>query len=53
MAEALAWMTESERAEFLRGLGATEREQASRPVRHMPLPVPRRETGIVSAVERV
>lgn len=54
MAESLAGMTDAERAEILRGLGAREREQASRTLRRTPLPAPRQDGGrIVSAVEWV
>ncbi|WP_149183120.1 hypothetical protein [Streptomyces sp. TRM49041] len=54
MAEALADMPEADRAEALRrGLGAKEREQAPRPERRTPLPAPRQDSGIVSAVEWV
>ncbi|KUL31331.1 hypothetical protein ADL12_25285 [Streptomyces regalis] len=53
MAEALADIPEADRAEALRGLGAKEREQAPRPARRTPLPAPRRDPGIVSAVEWV
>ena len=53
MAETLAGMTEAERAEILRGLGTREREQASSPSRRTPLPAPRRDPSIVSAVEWV
>jgi hypothetical protein len=53
MAEALADVPEADRIEALRGLGAKEREQAPRPARRTPLPAPRRDSGIVSAVEWV
>ncbi|OKI67614.1 hypothetical protein AMK15_06550 [Streptomyces sp. MJM1172] len=53
MAETLAGMSEAESAEILRGLGTKEREQAPRPVRRTPLPAPRQDPGIVSAVEWV
>ncbi|MFI9610836.1 hypothetical protein ACIHCM_03860 [Streptomyces sp. NPDC052023] len=53
MAEALAELPEADRIEALRGLGATEREQAPRRKRRTPLPAPRRDPGIVSAVEWV
>ncbi|WP_395360590.1 hypothetical protein ACHGLA_12270 [Streptomyces sp. YH02] len=53
MAEALAQVSEADRAEALRGLGAKEREQAPRRERRTPLPAPRRDSGIVSAVEWV
>lgn len=54
MAESLAGLTDAERAEILRGLGAREREQASRTLRRTPLPAPRQDGGrIVSAVEWV
>ncbi|MGW3241708.1 hypothetical protein [Streptomyces sp. NPDC001070] len=53
MAEALADVPEADRAEALRGLGVKEREQAPRLERRTPLPAPRRDTGIVSAVEWV
>jgi hypothetical protein len=53
MAEALADVPEADRAEALRGLGAKEREQAPRPERRTPLPAPRQDSGIVSAVEWV
>ncbi|WP_431949259.1 hypothetical protein [Actinacidiphila sp. bgisy167] len=53
MAEALAGAPEADRAEALRGLGVQEREQASRPTRRTPLPAPRQDSGIVSAVEWV
>ncbi|MEU9297493.1 hypothetical protein [Streptomyces sp. NPDC048266] len=53
MTEALAGIPEAERAEALRGLGAKEREQAPRRERRTPLPAPRRDSGIVSAVEWV
>jgi hypothetical protein len=53
MAEALADIPEADRAEALQGLGAKEREQAPRPERRTPLPAPRRDSGIVSAVEWV
>ncbi|MER5360927.1 hypothetical protein [Streptomyces sp. NPDC002785] len=46
-------MSEAERTEILRGLGTKEREQAPRPVRRTPLPAPRHDPGIVSAVEWV
>ncbi|ORT61786.1 hypothetical protein [Streptomyces sp. CB03238] len=53
MAEALADVPEADRIEALRGLGVKEREQAPRPTRRTPLPAPRRDPGIVSAVEWV
>ncbi|MFJ9644807.1 hypothetical protein ACWEPM_20190 [Streptomyces sp. NPDC004244] len=53
MAEALADVPEADRAVAFRGLGAKEREQAPRPQRRTPLPAPRRDPGIVSAVEWV
>ncbi|MFJ4337566.1 hypothetical protein [Streptomyces sp. NPDC088915] len=53
MAEALAGISEADRSEALRGLGTKEREQASRLERRTPLPGPRRDPGIVSAVEWV
>ncbi|MFD3354925.1 hypothetical protein [Streptomyces fradiae] len=53
MAEALADVPEADRAEAFRGLGAKEREQAPRPERRTPLPAPRQDSGIVSAVEWV
>jgi hypothetical protein len=53
MAEALADIPEADRSEALRGLGVKEREQAPRPTRRTPLPTPRRDPGIVSAVEWV
>jgi hypothetical protein len=53
MAKALAEAPEADRAEALRGLGAKEREQAPRPERRTPLSTPRRDPGIVSAVEWV
>ncbi|GLV97041.1 hypothetical protein Slala05_06730 [Streptomyces lavendulae subsp. lavendulae] len=53
MAEALAEVPEADRAEALRGLGVKEHEQAPRPERRTPLPTPRRDSGIVSAVEWV
>ncbi|WP_431963885.1 hypothetical protein [Actinacidiphila sp. bgisy160] len=53
MAEALAEVPEADRAEALRGLGVKEREQAPRPTRRSPLPAPRQDSGIVSAVEWV
>ncbi|GAB2844050.1 hypothetical protein GCM10027074_08420 [Streptomyces deserti] len=53
MAEALAGVPEADRIEALRGLGAKEREQAPRHQRRTPLPTPRRDPGIVSAVEWV
>ncbi|GEC09522.1 hypothetical protein SSP24_71770 [Streptomyces spinoverrucosus] len=53
MAEALADVPEADRIEALRGLGAKEREQAPRPERRTPLPAPRQDSGIVSAVEWV
>ncbi|MFM9552086.1 hypothetical protein ACKI19_07275 [Streptomyces caniscabiei] len=51
--ETLARLSESERAEMLRSLGAKGREQAPRTVRRTPLPAPRRAGGIVSSVEWV
>ncbi|WP_166663173.1 hypothetical protein [Streptomyces sp. KS 21] len=53
MAEALADVPEADRIEALRGLGAKEREQAPCRQRRTPLPVPRQDSGIVSAVEWV
>ncbi|ATW48520.1 hypothetical protein CGZ69_11890 [Streptomyces peucetius subsp. caesius ATCC 27952] len=53
MAEALADIPEADRFEALRGLGVKEREQAPRPARRTPLPAPRQDPGIVSAVEWV
>ncbi|MEU3191342.1 hypothetical protein ABZ686_12015 [Streptomyces sp. NPDC006992] len=53
MAETIAGLTEVERAEMLRSLGAKGREQAPRRVRRTPLPAPRRAESIVSSVEWV
>ncbi|MEV7994400.1 hypothetical protein AB0O67_21485 [Streptomyces sp. NPDC086077] len=53
MAETLAGLTEAERAEMLRMLGAKGREQAPRAVWRTPLPSPRRAESIVSSVEWV
>ncbi|MFF8290671.1 hypothetical protein ACF068_15790 [Streptomyces sp. NPDC016309] len=53
MTEALADIPEADRAEALRGLGAKEREQAPRHQRRTPLPAPRQDSGIDSAVEWV
>lgn len=53
VAETLAGLTEAERAEMLRTLGAKGREQAPRTVRRTPLPAPRRAESIVSSVEWV
>ncbi|MGW3725380.1 hypothetical protein [Streptomyces sp. NPDC000851] len=53
MAETLAGLTESERAEMLRTLGAKGCEETSRAVRRTPLPAPRLAESIVSSVEWV